>query len=265
MCKDDSQINRRQLLNMLMTAGASMALISGCISSGTNKRKTTTGASGDDTTDSTCVEAASETNGPFPADGTNTAGDGDSSTLDHVYSGSPIIRSEIAEGLNGVPLNLTITLQNVGDYCSVLSGYYIYIWHCTAEGVYSAYTGTNNGGSHSRTETYMRGIQETDLSGQASFSTIYPGWYNGRAVHIHVEVYRNLDDATPIKITQFAFPMGVTRTVVAQTNLGYSGITGLLDNSADNIFSDGTSGQMLSVSGSNTYGYTATIALGVRA
>lgn len=264
MCKEDNQINRRALLSMLLTAGASMALVSGCVSSASNKKKTTA-ATGDGSSDSTCTEAATETNGPFPADGTNTAGDGNTATLDHVYSGSPIIRSGIDEGMNGIPLNLTITLQNVSNYCSVLSGYYIYIWHCTAEGVYSAYTGTNNGGTHSRTETYMRGIQETDTSGQATFTTIYPGWYNGRAVHIHVEVYRNLDDSLPIKVTQFAFPMGVTRTVVAQTNLGYPGITGLMDNSADNIFSDGTTGQMLSVSGSNTYGYNATIALGIKA
>lgn len=269
MCDDHNTgpkqppINRRDLLNMLLAAGTSMAVM-GCVaSSGTVKKKKTTTTGDEDTSSSSdCVEAADETNGPFPADGSNTAGDGSSTALDQVYTGTPIFRSSIAEGMSGSPLDLTITLQNVNNYCEVLSGYYVYIWHCTAGGQYSAYTATNNGGTHSSTETYMRGIQQTDTSGQVTFNTIYPGWYSGRTVHIHVEIYNDLDSA-PIKTTQIAFPMLTSRAVVAQTAKGYPGTTGLIENSADNIFSDGTSGQMLAVSGT-TSGYTGTIALGIK-
>lgn len=270
MCEDHSNglkenpINRRHLLGMLLTAGASMAVV-GCVNSTKNVKKktaTTTTTGDDDTTSSDCVEAADETNGPFPADGSNTAGDGSSTALDQVYSGTPIYRNNIAEGMSGSPLDLTITLQNVNNYCEALAGYYVYIWHCTAGGQYSAYTATNNGGTHSISETYMRGIQQTDMSGQVTFNTIYPGWYSGRTVHIHVEIYTDLDSA-PIKTTQIAFPMVTSRAVVAQTLKGYPGSTGLIDNSADNIFSDGTSGQMLAVSGT-TSGYTGTISLGIK-
>lgn len=87
-----------------------MAIV-GCVSSKTNTKKktaTTTTTGDDDTTSSDCVEAADETNGPFPADGSNVAGDGSSTALDQVYSGTPIYRSSIAEGMSGSPLDLTI-------------------------------------------------------------------------------------------------------------------------------------------------------------
>lgn len=268
MCEDHNNgpkqnpINRRDLLSMLLAAGTSMAVM-GCVaSSGTTKKKTTTTTTGDDSSSSDCVEAADETNGPFPADGSNTAGDGSTAMLDQVYTGTPIFRSSISESMSGSPLDLTITLQNVNNYCEALSGYYVYIWHCTAGGQYSGYTATNNGGTHSSAETYMRGIQQTDTAGQVVFNTIYPGWYSGRTVHIHVEIYADLD-GSPIKTTQIAFPMVTSRAVVAQTAKGYPGTTGLIDNSADSIFSDGTSGQMLAVSGT-TSGYTGTISLGIK-
>jgi protocatechuate 3,4-dioxygenase beta subunit len=83
------------------------------------------------------------------------------------------------------------------------------IWHCDAAGEYSEYSqpGFNGVG-----QTFLRGVQTTDASGQVSFTTIYPGWYAGRATHIHVEVYRN---GTNIKTTQIAFPESVTSAVYA--------------------------------------------------
>lgn len=264
MCKDSrsSVKDRRELLKLLGATGASMllfrcgenvSLTSGGTSSTITDNGTTAGGS--------CVVSATETNGPFPADGTNSAGDGNSAILDLVYPGSPIVRNSIAESIGGVPLALTLSLQNVNNSCATLSGYYIYIWHCTPGGQYSAYTGNGNGGTHSRTETYCRGIAQTDSNGNVSFSTVYPGWYNGRAVHIHAEVYSSLSAATPVKITQFAFPMSVNTTV--QASSGYPGTSGMLANSSDNIFSDGTSTEMLTVSGSVASGYSASLTVRV--
>lgn len=208
-----------------------------------------------------CVEVADETNGPYPADGTNTAGDGSSARLDKVYSGSPIVRSSIAEGMSGVPLLLNISLQNTNASCEALAGYYVYVWHCTAAGIYSAYSG-QSGGAHSSAENYMRGIQQCDSSGAVSFTSIYPGWYPGRAIHIHVEIYRSIDDSSPVKTTQLAFPMNANKAVAALTALGYKGAAGLTDNSADGIFRDGMTTEMVTLTGDSS-GYTATIALGL--
>jgi len=252
--------------------GASVAIVR-CGQGTQFQALSSTSSSGSGTTDSSsvageCVVSATETNGPFPADGSNSAGDGSSTILDDVYAGSPIIRSSIVSNydgsstVSGVPLNLTITLQNVNNSCEPISGYYVYIWHCTPKGQYSAYTGSGNG-THTRTETYLRGIQLTDSSGQVNFETVYPGWYNGRAVHIHAEVYKTLSDSSPVKITQFAFPMSVNQ--VAQAASGYNGTSGLMDNSSDGIFSDGTSTEMLTISGDNTNGYTASISVRVAA
>jgi len=260
-----TSFDRRKLLSTLGLLGASM-IVGSCSNTGF----TTTNADATTGTDSTtgtsgsgvCTEAANETNGPFPADGSNSAGDGSSTRLDYVYSGSPVLRKNIIDGQGGIPLTLNITLENTKNSCELLGGYYIYIWHCTIQGQYSAYTGTGNG-THSRTETYLRGIQQTDSSGLASFETVFPGWYNGRAVHIHVEIYKNIDDATPIKTTQIAFPTAVTQTVNNATAYGYKGTSGMLYNNNDNIFSDGTSTQMLSVSGSNSAGYAGNIVFGV--
>jgi len=274
MCKEKSHfvsaLDRRQLLKVLSTMGVSMAVLR--CGGAMQNADFSSGSSGSGTTDGSssgsCVEMVSETNGPFPADGSNSAGDGNSTLLDDVYANSPIIRSNIVSNydgtqtVSGVPLTLTMTLQNTNNSCEILSGYYIYIWHCTPAGQYSAYTGSGNG-THTRTETYLRGIQQTNASGQVTFTTVYPGWYSGRTVHIHVEVYKTLADSTTVKTTQLAFPMSTNYTV--QSASGYNGTSGMMTNSSDGIFSDGTSTEMVTISGDNTNGYQASIAIRVAA
>ena len=65
--------------------------------------------------------------------------------------------------------------------CAAVSGANVEIWHVDAAGNYSQY------GSQT-TQTYLRGIQTTNSNGEVTFTTIYPGWYQGRATHIHLEV-----------------------------------------------------------------------------
>jgi protocatechuate 3,4-dioxygenase beta subunit len=83
---------------------------------------------------------------------------------------------------------LALTLR-VSDFkqaaCSPLAGAQVDIWHCDAEGVYS---GVNDGQRDTTDQLWLRGYQITDDAGIAQFSTIYPGWYRGRAVHIHFSI-----------------------------------------------------------------------------
>lgn len=193
----------------------------------------------------TCTLTATETDGPYP--------------LYAILTNSILTRSDITEGKTGVPLTLTITLQDLGNGCTPISGAGIYIWHCDKDGIYSGYATSTNAGSTST--TFLRGVQVTDANGQVTFTTIYPGWYAGRITHVHAQVYLNdsLVSGTAVATTQFAFPIAIT-TAVYGTSLYTKGQnTSVTSFSADNVFSDGTSTEMLSISGDTTNGYTATM------
>lgn len=86
----------------------------------------------------------------------------------------------------GTPLELTFNLSRVdGGRCAPLAGAMVDIWHCDAEGRYS---GVNDRTVDTQGQKFLRGFQLTDAKGQARITTIYPGWYQGRAVHIHFKV-----------------------------------------------------------------------------
>ena len=84
----------------------------------------------------------------------------------------------------GLPLSLTINLQQVTNCALVpLTGVYVDVWHCNAAGVYSDQAAKNTSG-----RKFLRGYQASDRNGMVNFQTIYPGWYQGRAVHIHAKI-----------------------------------------------------------------------------
>ena len=87
------------------------------------------------------------------------------------------MRRDVTEGKSGVPLALKLTVVDVST-CKPIKGAAVDIWHCDALGTYAAESNA----------TFLRGIQKTDAKGVATFKTIYPGWYQGRTVHIHVKV-----------------------------------------------------------------------------
>ena len=109
-----------------------------------------------------CVLLPESTEGPFHLD-------------DHR------LRRNIREGKAGTPLTLRLTVLDVST-CKPIRGAAVDIWHCDAAG---AYSGT---GALARAR-FLRGIQRTDAKGLARFDTVYPGWYPGRTVHIHVMVH----------------------------------------------------------------------------
>jgi protocatechuate 3,4-dioxygenase beta subunit len=93
------------------------------------------------------------------------------------------IRKNITEGKSGLRLDLHITVVDSGS-CEPIEGVAVDIWHCDAVGVYSGFSAEGTAG-----KTYLRGVRVTDADGLASFRTIYPGWYQGRATHIHLKAH----------------------------------------------------------------------------
>jgi protocatechuate 3,4-dioxygenase beta subunit len=92
------------------------------------------------------------------------------------------VRRNITEGRPGAPLVLRLLVVDAST-CRPIKGAAVDIWHADASGIYSGF------GSGSGNRTFMRGIQKTDAKGLARFRTVYPGWYRGRTVHIHVKVH----------------------------------------------------------------------------
>jgi len=160
-------------------------------------------------------------------------------------------RRDVTEGKPGTPLTLALTIVNAGNSCARIGGAAVEIWQCDAGGNYSEYSQPGFNGTG---QTFLRGVQTTDANGQVTFTTIYPGWYMGRATHIHVEVYVN---GRSVKVTQVAFPESVSAAVYATGVYAAKG-QNTTTNASDNVFSDGTSTEMATVTGSAT-GYVATL------
>jgi protocatechuate 3,4-dioxygenase beta subunit len=163
-----------------------------------------------------------------------------------------LIRSDIREGKSGTPVTLTITVLSVNNGCSPVANANVEIWQCDAAGNYSEY-GTQ------RTATYLRGIQTTNASGEVTFTTIYPGWYQGRATHIHVEVVRN---GASVKATQLGFPESVNATVYA-TGVYASRGANPTSNAGDTVFADSIASELATVVGDPVNGYAATFRIGI--
>jgi protocatechuate 3,4-dioxygenase beta subunit len=161
-----------------------------------------------------------------------------------------------------VPLTISLTLVDSNSNCAPLVGYAIYLWHCDRDGNYSLYS------SSVTSEDYLRGVQTTDSSGTVSFTSIFPACYSGRWPHVHFEIYPSLAQATGpsnlIHTSQLALPKDVCSTVYATS--GYSASVSNLAQvtlATDNVFSDGSSLQLATVTGSVTNGYTAQLTIGV--
>jgi protocatechuate 3,4-dioxygenase beta subunit len=236
--------DRRRALRALgaALAGGSVGATLACgdSSSPTSPTMTTTGGG---TTSGACVEAASETRGPYP-DQTG------------MINNQAFYRQDIREGRTGLALSLALTIVNVRTNCAPVANAAVEIWQCDAAGNYSEYAQPGYNGTG---QTFLRGLQTTSASGQATFMTIYPGWYQGRATHIHVDV--NVNGAR-VKSTQIAFPEDVTRQVYASGVYAAKG-QGTTSNANDNVFSDGTSTELAALTGSVAGGYTASLTIGV--
>jgi protocatechuate 3,4-dioxygenase beta subunit len=162
-----------------------------------------------------------------------------------------------------VGFTVKIYVMNKNNSCSPLANAIVDIWHCDKDGYYSEYGGTGMQSVNYTNVHFLRGRQTTDANGLVTFTSIFPGWYSGRATHIHVHIYNG--SGTSLLITQIAFPEG-TSSAVATVNgtagvaYGYSkGMSGYTYNANDNIFSDDTAGAEIgTVTGNISDGYTIT-------
>lgn len=203
---------------------------------GTTSSTSTTGNSANN---GSCSVTDSETAGPYP---TKTP--------------SSYVRSNIVDGQAGVPLTVKITICNTNNSCAALSGALVDIWHCTAQGYYSEYTDGPGAGYQTVDYTgshFLRGRQTTDSSGLVTFTSIYPGWYSGRAPHIHVHVYNS--SGTSLLVTQMAFPTDVCNTVYTTATDYKAHGTQDTANTADMVFSDSLDDELATVTGNITGGY----------
>ena len=154
-----------------------------------------------------------------------------------------------------------ITITSSSASCAALAGALVDIWHCDAEGNYSEYGGSGMQSTNYTSVHFLRGRQTTDTAGLVTFTSIFPGWYSGRATHIHVHVYSA--SGTSLKVTQIAFPEG-TSSAVATVNGYAKGLSGYTYNKADNVFSDDAAGiEIATVTGDKTAGFVLTMNIAV--
>ena len=229
MNADNFAVNRRRILGLFGAAGARLML----------------GSSNAEA--ETCAATPAETEGPYFVEENLNRSD---------------IRVDPSDGSvqPGVPLTLKITVRQVSNSgCGVLPGARVEIWHCNAGGVYSDEAANNSQG-----RKFLRGHQITDANGVVNFTTIYPGWYTGRAVHIHFKV-RTYSGSTKLDefTSQLYFDESITDVVHAQSPYNQHGQRDTR-NSSDSIFR-GTSNAdrlMLNLTKADQ-GYSATVDVGV--
>jgi protocatechuate 3,4-dioxygenase beta subunit len=239
------RVSRRRALTIL--AGASLGAVAAACSRGSGSPSgsgpTTSAATGASTSSpapaataaqADCVLTPEMTEGPF-------------------YLDLNMIRRDITEGKPGTPLTLDLTVVDAGS-CMPLKDAAVDVWHTDASGEYSGVGGSP------RSSTFMRGIQVTDTEGKARFDTIYPGWYQGRAVHIHIKVSTGGNE---VHTGQLFFPDDISNAVYEE---GVYADRGEMDttNRSDGIFSRGGAQSTLKMARDGD-AYTGSLTLGVRA
>jgi protocatechuate 3,4-dioxygenase beta subunit len=168
------------------------------------------------------------------------------------YIPKEALRRNITEGRPGTPLLLRAFVVNAST-CKPIKSAAVDIWHADAGGVYSGF------GSGAANRTFMRGIQRTNAKGLALFRTVYPGWYQGRTVHIHVKVHLG---GNVLHTGQLYFPDTVTDTVYRKTP--YAGRPNRdVRNADDSIYRNGGKRSQVSISKNSAGVYVATIVMGV--
>lgn len=246
-------MDRKLFLQQGMTAlGASfiLPLMGGCSKTtdvaAASSSSSSGSSSGSSSSSGSCTVSPEETAGPFPT-----------------ITPSSLVSSNIVSDRTGVPFTIKITINNTNNNCSGLAGAIVDIWHCDAAGNYSEYGGTSMQTTNYTSVHFLRGRQTTDASGLVTFTSIFPGWYSGRAPHIHVHVYSS--GGTTLKITQIAFPTDVCDTVYTTATTYYTKGKQDTSNASDNVFSDSLANELATVTGSVSAGYTLTHIVSVAA
>jgi protocatechuate 3,4-dioxygenase beta subunit len=167
------------------------------------------------------------------------------------YIAGEKLRRDIRDGHPGTLLTLRTTILNAST-CKPIKGAAVDIWHADAAGNYSGF------GAGAASRTFMRGIQKTDKNGLAVFTTVYPGWYRGRAVHIHVKVHAG---GNVVHTGQIFFADALTQQAYKSAPYAARGNPDTT-NEDDMIFVNGGRRSIASVKKSGS-GYVASLAMGV--
>jgi protocatechuate 3,4-dioxygenase beta subunit len=182
----------------------------------------------------TCVLAPEQTEGPY-------------------YVDDAALRRDVREGRPGVVLTLRLTVVNASS-CKPIKGAAVEIWHCDAGGVYSATSVQDT-----EDERFLRGVQRTDAKGLAIFKTIYPGWYEGRTVHIHTMVHIG---GNVVHTGQLYFSDAVTDAVYTRSPYK-TRPSRTTRNAADSIYRNGGKRSTLKLVKKGS-AYTGSITMGVQ-
>ena len=253
MDNDDAQVgrilSRREVLALL--GGSSVALLAACAPGALASPSPTATAQQTVATAATtaaastaaavlpsCVVRPALTEGPYFVDEKLDRSD---------------IRSDPGAVRPGALLTLNFLVSRVsGTACTALSGAMVDVWHCDALGAYSDV-------DSARGQKFLRGYQNTDASGSAKFTTVYPGWYQGRAVHIHFKI-------RPTSSTEFTsqlfFDDALSTQVFAQSPYSQKGTQGITRNSVDGIYQQSGGKLLLNVTKTGD-AYAATFDIGL--
>jgi protocatechuate 3,4-dioxygenase beta subunit len=248
--RSESKLARREALSALGSIVA-VGFLGSCGGDGESSPTSSSSSTGGSTsslasTNAQCVVSPEVTEGPY--------------FVDEMLNRSDI-RTDPATGAArpGVPLDLTLALSLVGaSGCGALAGALVDMWHCDALGLYSDVSAQSTVG-----QRFLRGYQVSDASGRVRFMTIYPGWYSGRAVHIHFKVRTNPAGARGTEFTsQMFFDEALTDQVHAQAPYSQKGRRNTLITS-DGIFRGGGTNLLVPLSAAGG-GYAGTMFVGVR-
>jgi protocatechuate 3,4-dioxygenase beta subunit len=201
------RVDRRDALQA-MGSVVGLAFLGGCGGSAPTASVGSPGSAGSSgsvaSTNAACVVTPQLTEGPYFVDEGLNRSD---------------IRTDPATGAArpGVPLELTIALsQMASTSCAPLAGALVDVWHCDALGVYSDVAQQGSTG-----HAFLRGYQVSAASGVVRFATIYPGWYQGRAVHLHFKIRTNPTGSRGLEVTsQMFFDDALTDIVHDQRRAG---------------------------------------------
>jgi protocatechuate 3,4-dioxygenase beta subunit len=246
-------LNRRDVLALFRTVGTAI-LVVGCIprKSSSSQANSTAAVLASSTVNSAtlpaCVVSPEQTEGPYFVDEKLNRSD---------------IRSNPVDGSvkDGVPLQLTLHVSQIGSSgCTPLAGAIVDIWHCDALGVYSDVTDPS---FSTAGQKFLRGYQVSNANGTVQFTTIYPGWYQGRTVHIHFKVRTDATSEQRYEFTsQLYFDDLITDRVHSQTPYKSKGQR-TQKNADDGIFAGGGDQMLLKLT-KNGQGYAATFDVGLK-